>query len=112
MNLSFCLSDSRLLGRLAISLTVSLTISVNPALAESLAHTVINGLFTPTQSDRFFKEGRLKLESETKILTNPQYSANDDLLQITPELLEQRKYPNYFDLETEDSVSDYDSSWE
>lgn len=49
----------------------------------------LNGLFTPTQSERFFQDGRENLEREIKIFTHPEKYLRDDLLQIDPESLEQ-----------------------
>ena len=42
----------------------------------------LNGLFTPTSSQRFFEEGRQKFEREVEILTNPERYYGGSLLQI------------------------------
>ena len=49
----------------------------------------LNGLFTPTQSERFFQAGRENFEREIEIFTHPEKYLRDDLLQIDPELIEQ-----------------------
>lgn len=49
---------------------------------------VINGLFTPTQSERFFREGRENLEREIEIFNHPERYLNDELLQFDSELIE------------------------
>jgi hypothetical protein len=33
--------------------------------------SVLNGLYSPTTSERFFEEGKKQIERETKILVNP-----------------------------------------
>ncbi len=48
----------------------------------------LNGLFTPTQSERSFQAGRENFEREVEILTYPERYWRDDLLQIDPELIE------------------------
>ena len=50
---------------------------------------VINGLFTPTQSERFFREGRENFEREIEIFNHPERYLNDELLQFDSELIEQ-----------------------
>ncbi len=50
---------------------------------------VINGLFTPTQSDRFFQAGREDFEREIELFTHPERYRSNDLLQIDPKLIEQ-----------------------
>lgn len=102
MNLSFSLTNSQLLVKLVIALIISLTGEANLAKAQSLPQKVpqrvINGLFSPTESERFFQEGILKFESEAKILINlGSYPNNGDILQISPLLLKPQKYPSYFD---------------
>ncbi len=42
---------------------------------------VINGLFTPTQSDRFFQAGREDFEREIELFTHPERYRSNDLLQ-------------------------------
>ena len=49
----------------------------------------LNGLFTPTQSERFFQAGRENFEREIEIFTHPEKYWRDDLLQIDPKLIEQ-----------------------
>ena len=51
---------------------------------------VLNGLFTPTQSERFFQAGREDFERrEVEFLNHPEIYLKDDLLQMDSELLEQ-----------------------
>jgi hypothetical protein len=49
----------------------------------------LNGLFTPTESARFFQAGRVDFEREVEIFNHPERYLRDDLLQINPELIEQ-----------------------
>ncbi len=55
----------------------------------SVPDDVTNGLFTPTQSQRFFQAGREDFEREIEFLNYPERYLDDDLLQIDPELIEQ-----------------------
>ena len=50
---------------------------------------VLNGLFTPTQSERFFQAGREDFEREIDIFNHPELYPSEDLLQIDPELVGQ-----------------------
>ena len=51
---------------------------------------VLNGLFTPTQSERFFQAGREDFErQEVEFLNHPEIYLKDDLLQIEPESSQQ-----------------------
>lgn len=98
MNFSFQLLVKSAIGSagaVAIATFVSLTSSANLVKAQNF-DAVINGLFSPTQSERFFQEGRRSFESEVEILTNSEDHFKDDILQITPELLKPRQYPSYF----------------
>jgi len=75
-------------------------LTVWAAKAESnLNFDVLNGLFTPTQAERFFEVGREKIEREVEILNHPERYLSDDLLEIDPTLIEQmdrnRELPNF-----------------
>lgn len=50
---------------------------------------VINGLFTPTQSQRFFHEGRENFERELEIFNHPERYLSDELLKFDSELIEE-----------------------
>jgi hypothetical protein len=50
---------------------------------------VFNGLFTPTESTRFFQAGRVDFAREVEIFNHPERYLGDNLLQINPELIEQ-----------------------
>ncbi len=66
---------------------------------------VVNGLFTPTQSERFFQAGREDFEQEVKFFNYPEQYLRDDLLQIDPEIIEQLNQPRPdrdFDLDASD----------
>lgn len=41
-----------------------------------------NDLFTPTAADRFFEEGRRKMEREAEILAHPERYSGEGILQI------------------------------
>lgn len=49
----------------------------------------LNGLFTPTQAEKFFQVGRENLEREIEIFAHPEKYLREDLLEIDPELMEQ-----------------------
>ena len=49
---------------------------------------VLNGLFTPTQSERFFETGREDFEREIKIFTHPERYLSNDLLKINSEIIQ------------------------
>ncbi|MEO1184655.1 MAG: hypothetical protein AAFX46_08070 [Cyanobacteria bacterium J06636_27] len=42
--------------------------------------TVLNGLYSPTASERFFEEGKRSIEREIRILTNPKLNQREGLL--------------------------------
>lgn len=48
----------------------------------NLNDPALNGLFTPTSAQRFFEEGRNKMEREIKILTNSEHYLREDILQV------------------------------
>ncbi|MGK7936320.1 MAG: hypothetical protein AB4206_11085 [Xenococcaceae cyanobacterium] len=54
-----------------------------------------NDLFTPTAADRFFEEGRRKMEREAEILAHPERYSGEGILQI-----------NTVDLEVIDETGD------
>ena len=60
---------------------------------DSFNYDVLNGLFTPTQSDRFFQAGREDFEREVEFFNHPERYFKDDLLHIDPELIEQMNLP-------------------
>ena len=41
---------------------------------------VLNGMYSPTASERFFEEGKRKIEKESKILLNPKLKQRERLL--------------------------------
>lgn len=50
---------------------------------------LLNGMFTPTESERFFQAGREDLEREIAILNHPERYLNGDVLQIDPKIIKQ-----------------------
>lgn len=50
---------------------------------------MIDGLFTPTESQRFFQAGREDFAREIRIFLHPERYLKDDILQIDPELRQQ-----------------------
>lgn len=77
------------LNTLLLAIVIGL-LAVFAAKAESnLNFDALNGLFTPTQSERFFQAGRADFEREVEIFNHPELYLRDDLLQIDPELIEQ-----------------------
>ncbi|MGB3655155.1 MAG: hypothetical protein WBA41_28665 [Rivularia sp. (in: cyanobacteria)] len=43
--------------------------------------SVLNGLYSPTSAERFFEEGKRKIEREVEILTNTERYKHKDILQ-------------------------------
>ncbi|MEM8828400.1 MAG: hypothetical protein AAGE96_03465 [Cyanobacteria bacterium P01_G01_bin.19] len=60
----------------------------------------LNGLFTPTQSERFFQAGRENFEREIEIFTHPEKYLRSDVLKIDPEAIKQMDRSQFY--------SDYD----
>ena len=52
-------------------------------------NSVINGLFTPTAADRFFKAGRDDFQREINFLNDSERYLVGDLLEIDPEVRKQ-----------------------
>jgi hypothetical protein len=55
---------------------------------DNIDFETLNGLFTPTESARFFQAGRADFEREVESFNHPEPSLGDNLLQINPELIE------------------------
>lgn len=55
----------------------------------SLPNNVTNGLFAPTQSQRFFQNGREAFKREVEIFARPERYWDNDVLQFDRELIEQ-----------------------
>lgn len=78
------------------SLVLAVAIVILAAITTAKAQVplnVINGLFTPTQADRFFQAGRKDFEKEVERFNYPERYSGGDLLQISPELIEQMDQP-------------------
>ena len=74
---------------------VDFTIRTTPVVAQrSVNFNSLNGLFTPTQSQRFFRTGRERFEREIEIFTNPDKYLNNNLLSIDPAAIEQMNEPH------------------
>ncbi|MGB3640022.1 MAG: hypothetical protein WBA39_20970 [Rivularia sp. (in: cyanobacteria)] len=58
--------------------------AMGTALAESTvplpSQSVLNGLYSPTASERFFEEGKRKIEKQTQILINPELYQREGIL--------------------------------
>ena len=54
-----------------------------------LPNNITNGLFTPTQSQRFFQNGREAFEREVKIFNHPERYWDNNVLQFDRGLIEQ-----------------------
>ena len=57
----------------------------------SIPDNVVNGLFTPNQSQQFFQRGREAFEREVEIYNYPERYNSDNLLEIAPESVERIK---------------------
>ena len=74
---------------------VSLMVKTTPVTAQTRVNlNSLNGLFTPTQSQRFSRAGRERFEREIKIFSNPDKYFNNDLLTIDTAAIEQMKTPH------------------
>ena len=47
----------------------------------SIDRSVLNGLYSPSSAERFFEEGKRKIETEIEILKNPERYKHKDILQ-------------------------------
>ncbi len=64
-----------------LSVTVGLMGKVFAQEAVQLpSQSVLNGLYSPTASERFFEEGKRKIERETRILINPEIERREGIL--------------------------------
>ena len=59
---------------------------------------VINGLFDPTSSQKFFEGGRNRFDTEVQILLDRQLSSPEAILQINDDLLRQEELLRQEDL--------------
>ena len=79
-------SISILCQALAIAIFLVIVSAVGTAKAQNTRPNVnqssLNGLFTPTSADRFFKQGREQMEREIEILANPEDYLSGNILQI------------------------------
>ncbi len=73
---------------LALAVALVILTAITTAKAQD-SFNMINGLFTPTQADRFFQVGRKDFEKEIERFNYPESYSGDDILQIDPELIEQ-----------------------
>ena len=76
------------------SLIMAMVIVILTAMTTAKAQNDIDlnmtkGLFTPTESQRFFQEGREDFAQEVRIFLHPERYLNGDILQINPELRQQ-----------------------
>lgn len=76
-----------------INVFMAISSSVIAQAQDNFNFNVLNGLFVPTQSQRFFQTGREKFEQEIQIFTDPKHYLGEDLLQIDPKLIKQMKQP-------------------
>ena len=71
---------------LAIAIALVIIGAMSTAKAQNsvpnINQSVLNGLFSPRASDRFFEEGRRKMEREAEILANPERYKREDILKI------------------------------
>ena len=77
---------------LALAVAIVILAAATTAKAQ-VPFNVINGLFTPTQAERFFQAGRKDFEKEVERFNYPERYSGDDLLQFDPELIEQMDQP-------------------
>ncbi|MBV6625785.1 MAG: hypothetical protein KI793_23135 [Rivularia sp. (in: Bacteria)] len=75
--------------------------AMDTALAESTVplpdQSVLNGLYSPTASERFFEEGQRNIQRETKILLNPELYRREGILKnniINSQIIEELEETN------------------
>lgn len=74
---------------LVVAVVIGLLAVVAAKAENNFNFDLISGLFTPTQSERFFQAGREDFEREVAIFNHPELYLRDDLLQISPAIAEQ-----------------------
>ncbi|HEY9607607.1 MAG TPA: hypothetical protein V6C85_38835 [Allocoleopsis sp.] len=77
---------SRLTQATALALTTMALLSGASVAADVTIQRVTNSLYYPTSPQRFFEEGRRKLEREIQQLSDRQASQSGDVLNVNPDL--------------------------
>ncbi len=71
-----------------------------PRTPPNIRPSVLNGLFSPTASERFLEEGRRKMEREAEVLVHPERYKREGILKIDTTKIKkieeiQEKEPTY-----------------
>ena len=82
-----CFSTSLAIAIVLVIISAMSTAEANnntpvPRTLPDIHPSVLNGLFSPTASERFLEEGRRRLEREVDILTHPERYEREDILKI------------------------------
>lgn len=77
---------SRLTPATALVFTVMTLLSGASVAADVQIQRVTNGLYYPTSPQRFFEEGRRRLERDIQQLSDRQRSQSEDVLNVNPNL--------------------------
>lgn len=80
-------SFGKLSGNTLLGLVISIAIQGNARSQNSIGSEV-NGLFTPTQAQQFFREGRRNFERQEQIFDLPEIKFQPNVLKIDPQLLD------------------------
>jgi hypothetical protein len=77
---------SRLTQATALAFTAMVLLDGASVAADVQIQRVTNGLYYPTSPQRFFEEGRRRLEREIQQLSDRQRSPSEDVLNVNPDL--------------------------
>lgn len=74
---------------LVLAVIIGILTAIAAKAQDHLNFELLNGLFTPTESERFFQAGREDFEREIAILNHPERYLSGDVLQIDPKIIKQ-----------------------
>jgi len=77
---------SRLSQATALAFTAMVLLGRASVAADVPVQRVTNGLYYPTSPQRFFEEGRRRLERDIQQLSDRQRSRSEDVLNVNPDL--------------------------
>jgi hypothetical protein len=77
----------RSIARTLLGIVISIAMQPNVRSQNSIGSEV-NGLFTPTQAQQFFREGRRNFERQEQIFDLPEIKFQPNVLKIDPQLLD------------------------
>jgi hypothetical protein len=87
LSIHFLYKSALVLSVIVLGIAISPILKAQPVRGNLQTQQVLPGLFTPTNSQRFFEAGRNQFEREIQNLRERDNYAPEDLLQINPEVL-------------------------